>query len=326
MANSQNSADLLRGALALVGELPDGTSQYQSLALKYLNHAYLAVLSGSNEFQVDIGEPWIWARSSKTLVLYPTYVDGTVSLTNGLATGTFSVAPSSSLGSFVNRYLKVSDRASYYLITAHTAGSANFTLERTYLEDTSATLAFAAIPLIYDLGSRILRLVEPFRVFGTTRGVQNDATDDGKIYGTPLNVLREKYPLQYIRPGIPNRFASMRRDDDQWLVMMNACPTEITKVDLDCIEIPPGLTDSDSSIPLMPREYRSVLEFGAAYFLALKKEDAEKSAEILALTQAKLKAMIKNDMKETTVAGKDRGRLFPRQEELRSSRRLIGYY
>lgn len=329
MANSQNSADLLRDALGLVGELPDGSSDYTALALKFLNDAYLAVLAGSNEFQLDIGEPWVFARNStpKSFVLLPAYSDGTVSLTNASAAGTFSSAPSASLGSFANRYIKVNDRASYYQITEHVAGASAFTLDRAYLEATGGTLAFTAIPLIYNLGSGILRLVEPFRVFGNTRGVSGMADDDGRIYGIPLNNLREQWPLQYIRSGMPNRFATYRRDDNSWYVMVNAYPDEPTKVDFDCIDIPAGLTDSDSSVPLIPREFRKVLSYGAAYFLSIKKEASdEKKQELLALTQAKLKAMMKAEMKETTVAGKDKGRLFPRQEELRNGGRLRGYY
>lgn len=327
MANSQNSRDLIKGALALVGELTDGTSQYQALAETFLNEVYLAVLSGGSEFEIDVGEPWIWARNPvpKSLILQPVYENGTVSLVQGNTLGTFSVPPSSSLGSFENRYIKINDRTSYYLITAHTAGASSFTLERSYIEATGATLAFQAIPVHYNLGSGILRLVEPLRVYGNTRGNAYCATDSGKIFGIGLNKLREEFPIQFIREGVPNRFASQRRNEDEWWIEVNAFPDEPTKVDFDVIEIPTALFDSEESIPIIPREYRNVLKYGTSHFLAVKKEQFEKAQYFFGLTQGKLKAMLKNDNRETTSTGRDKGRLIARQDEV-NGRRLRGYY
>lgn len=325
MANSQNSRDLIKGALSLVGEVGDGSSEYHALAESFLNDVYLAVLSGGNEFDPDVGEPWIWARNTtpRNILLRPVYETGSVSLTNGSSSGTFTSTPASSLGSFKYRWLKMNDRSSYYLITAHTAGSANFTIDREYIEATG-TLSFKAIPLLYNLGSGILRLVEPMRIYGNSRGFYSNPEENGKIYGISLNEFRRQFPIQLINAGVPNRFASQRRNDDEWWVELNCYVDELTKVDFDCIEIPAGLYDSEDSIPLLPREFRSILKYGTAHFLAMKKEEEEKAKYFFDVTRAKLQAMKKNDQKETTVSGKDKGKLQPRQEELRGNR-LLGY-
>ena len=327
MANSQNSRDLIKGALALVGELTDGTSQYHSLAESFLNDVYLSILSGSNEFDEDVGEPWVWARNStpRTISLQPAFEDGSVSLAQGSASGTFSSAPSSALGSFAKRWLKVNDRPTYYQIKTHTAGATSFILDKAYIEDTGSALSFKAIPLAFDLGSGILRLVEPCRIYADQRGYYSDPSENGKVYGCALNELRRQYPIQTMQPGVPNRFATQRRNDDEWWVEFNTYVTTETKLDFDCIEIPAGLIDSEDSIPLIPREFRSVLKYGTAHFLAIKKEEEEKAQYLFNLTRAKLKAMKKNENKETTVSGKDKGKLHPRQEELKGNR-LLGYY
>lgn len=327
MANSQNSRDLIKGALALVGEITDGSSQYHTLAESFLNDVYLGILSGSNEFDEDVGEPWVWARNDvpRSFSLYPAFESGTVSLTNNLTTGTFSSAPAASLGSFEKRWLKVNDRPTYYQIVTHVAGASAFVLDKAYIEDTGAALSFKAIPLSYNLGANILRLVEPFRIYGQNRTFYSDPQENGKVYGVALNELRKSYPIQLMQVGVPNRFATQRRSDDEWWVEFNTYPDQETKIDFDCIEIPEGLIDSETSIPLIPREFRAILKYGAAHFLSIKKEEEEKAQYLFNLTKAKLRAMKKNENKETTVSGKDKGKMFPRQEQMKGNR-LLGYY
>lgn len=328
MANSASSSDLLKGALEDAGELSNGNSKYHEYALEKLNESYLAVLAGSNEFNVDCGEPWSWARNTtpKTLVLQPQYTTGTVGLTNGSAAGTFSSAPSSSLGSFKNHYIKISDRSSYYQIIAHTAGATSFTLDRAYIEATGATLAFETFPISYNLGSKILRLVEPFRVYGEwSTNLIDDADDSrGKIFGVELNRFRLDWPITRVKAGVPNRFATSRRSDQEWWVEVNGFPASATKVDIDYIEIPVGLTQSDTEYPIIPREFRKVLRYMTAHFVAIKKENADMAKYFFDLSSQTLKAMVKAELKNTTHTGKNKGRLIARQEQLNTRR--TGYY
>lgn len=326
MAKSQNSRDLIKGALALVGEVTDGTSRYHGLAEEFLNDVYLAILSGSNEFEEDVGEPWAWARNStpRTFSLQPAYETGTVSLTNNLTTGTFSSAPSSGLGSFEKRWLKVNDRGTYYQIVSHTAGATAFTLDKAYIEATGSALSFKAIPLVYNLGANILRLVEPFRVYVQNKAFYSDPQENGKIYGIGLNELRKNYPIQLMQVGVPQKFATHRRNEDEWWVEFDTFVDTETKVDFDCVEIPAGLIDSEDSVPMVPREFRNILKFGTAHFLAIQKEEAEKAQYLFNLTKAKIRAMKKAETKTTTVSGKDKGKLQPRQEQIKGNR-LLGY-
>lgn len=320
MPDAKNTADLIKGALKRAGEVANGDSQYHSLALRYLNNAHLAVLAGSDEFNIDLGDPWSWARNQtpRSIVLLPAYETGTVSLVQGSDAGTFSSAPAVSQ---LNRFLKVTDRAAYYKITAHTAGETSFTLERAYIEETGTALAFISIPLIYDLGTGILRLVEKFRGYGDTTTGEVKTDEDGKISGMPLNAFRDQFPLQACEEGFPTRFATLRRDDSQWLVQFNRYPTSSTKVDFDCIEIPDALIDADDSFPVLPPEHRIALEFITAHWLSIDKDNDKKADYYLKLAQAKLAAMVKAERKQDTHTGTNKGRLLPRQEELGPSRR-----
>lgn len=324
MANAYHSKDLLNKALSFAGEFSDGTSTFAEKALAFLNTNYLNILSGSNEFDIDFGAPWSWARRStpRVLILLPAYATGTVTVTNGLTTGTFSAAPALSQ---VDRFLKVNDRPSFYRIVAHTAATTGFTLDTAYLEDSGSGLSFNCIPIKWDLGSQILRLVEPLRCFAQLSlqepGIK--LNEEGKIYGVEPTTLRQRYPLHTMLPGVPTEFATLLTDESHWYVEMNRYVTTSTKVDFDCIDFPTPLEDSDSSIPVIPIEHRIVLAYLTAHSLCVDKGMDTKAAYWLQIGKSKLKAMIKSDRKNTTLAGKNKGALLARQEELRIPRRLF---
>lgn len=328
MANLSSTSDILKRCLEDAGETNDGNSRYHELALECLNEAYLCLLSGASEFNLDVGDAWSWARSTtpRSITLKPAYETGTVALTNGSTSGTFGTTPSASLGSFKYRWLKLDDQPSYYLITAHTAGSASFTLDSAVLE-ASASYNFKAIQTRYDLGSKILRLAEPMRVYSdlSVNRIAAGADDRGKIYGIGLGEFRKKYPLHQLIRGTPDRYATYRRNDDEWWIEVNGYPAENVKVDFDWIEIPAGLTDDDTEIPLCPREFRKALRYMTSHFLCVKKENDKLTQYFFAMAERSLKALQKAENRNITVASRNKGVMLARQEEL-TDKPLEGYY
>jgi len=318
LAQARSTRDLLKLALQHSGELTDGTSPYHQIGLQYINRINKDVLAGSNALNTDIGERWVWARErlAKSLILEPKYSTGTVSLTNGTAAGTFSVPPAFSAK---DRYLKVTtgNRPTYYRIVAHTASVAAFTIDAQYVEETSVDLAYDAIQLIYELDAEILRLVEPFRIYDTqsdTHFFEDDATE-GKIYSIDVNRFRTEYPLKSLKDGIPSRFTIIHEADTELVIQFNGHPTKQVKVDFDWIKKPEPLLDTDSSIPLIPWEFREVLAFGSAYYLLKDKSD-DKAETFLQLAQAALFQMKKAAQRQDSDTDKDIGHLFPREEQL----------
>lgn len=326
MSNSFTGADILKGTLQKAGELADGSSIYEELALKFINNFYLDLLSSSSMFDIDIGDPFPWALSSTPLVviLRKAYETGTVALTSGSSAGVFSTPPSASLGSFVNRHIKMSeDFGEYYRITAHTAGSANFTLDTEFLGDTG-NFNFKAHKLIYDLGSNILRLVEPFRVY-QERGFNMDCDEDLMIQGLEAATLRSDFPLTRLVLAIPTRFAPIYQNDDSYLIQMNASVLEDMKADGDYVPLPTSIINSQESIPVIPREHRSILEHGAAHLLSVEKGMSEKAQYYLGTTKALLNTLIRSKNKTMRNTSKVRGRLIPRDDRVRAFR-FRGYW
>lgn len=322
MANAYSTSDLIKGVLQKCGEVTDGNSPYHELALKYLNIVYAGILSGSNEFAPDVGHGWRWDRSTASFILKGFYNTGTVSLTNGSVNGTFSTAPAVSQA---GRFLKVTDRASYYEIATHTAGMTAFTIGSSYVEATGSGLSYLSLPIRYDLVASaglprgILRLIEPFRIYEDRElEFMDDDRSSGRIFGLDIDSFRDSWPLRHIESGVPTKFATDTRSESAWYVYINKYPINDMKVDFDYIEIPEDLVDSTSSIPVLPREFRVALEYGASHYLLVDKEEEKKAAYYFNLTKAKLEALHKADDKNDQLTSSTYGKLIPRQDDLNS--------
>lgn len=318
MANLTTTSDILLSTLSRVGELESSSSPYYTKALEYINEIYLKILGGANVFDLDMGEPWVWAKSQYpgVLQLNPVNDTGTVTLTKASTSGTFSSAPSTSMAGY---YLKIDDRPEYFRIATHTASATAFTLDAAYTDTSGSGLTFKAIPLNYSLTSSVLRLFEPMVVY-RDQGVLAD--EDGKIYGIDLNSLKKEYPLTRLEQGVPTRFAQFYDTDGTISVRFNKYVETETRVEYEYIPIPTALTASPDLTPLIPREFREALVYGAAYFLCLDKDDS-RADSYLQITQAVLRAMMKANRKELKDYGLNRGRLLPRYEQVVASTNLF---
>lgn len=148
MSFLKNTPELKREVLSICGELTDGSSPYDALAVQYLNDAYQGVLAGGNEFGIEIAEPWVWAQNKRPILLslLPAY-SGAATLTQNSNDGVFSVAPTISLA---GRYFRIESRADIYRVATHSANSTAFTLDQPYLE-TGGSLNFKAYQLDYSV-------------------------------------------------------------------------------------------------------------------------------------------------------------------------------
>lgn len=316
MADLQTSADLLEDALRKSGEKTDGTSEYAPEALAAMNNAYRKLLSGANMFDVDFGDPWPWAKAKYpgVLVLEPSYETGTVSLTADSTTGAFSVAPTVSLA---GRYLKVADRPEVFRIATHSALGTAFTLDAPYTDSTGATLSFVAMKLDYDLSAAtVLRLIGPFRV----QRQQNAGSDgSGQVSGMDKLAFDREFPLHLTRDGVPTRYCQISEVDGLITVRFNLNPGEKMRLEYDYIPTPVALTDSSSSIPLIPDGHRQVLSFMTAYEILADKNDDSVPLMANQVVQA-LKALKNDSRNEKAQASRHYARLIPRLDQTRSQR------
>lgn len=146
----RTTADLVSSVLRRCGELTTSSSPYYQQAIDYLDQIHATVITGGNEFNLEVDEPWVWARARKPLVLeiQPYYGTGSVSLTQGSVSGTFSSAPSYSVSGYL---IKLDNGPEVYKIAQHTASSTAFSLDAAFPQTTVAGATFKAFLIDYDL-------------------------------------------------------------------------------------------------------------------------------------------------------------------------------
>lgn len=324
MANLTTTYDIKQSVLQRCGELQDGTSKYDALVVDYIDRVHKELICGGSTFVPELAESWPWARSASPgiLAILPSFdatAGGGVNLTNLSTAGTFSIAPSSALGSFVGRFLWVFGYSDVYRIATHTSGSASFTLDLAWQEVTVAAAGFRCAKLDYTLAAGIARLVEPMRIFR----LQSWGSDaEGKIEGISPDQLHRRFPLYLfglLPYNAPTHFAIISEADNVFKVRLNMLPSATARAEYEYVPLPSDLTvsgtPSTDPLPLVPREHRSVLELGACYWLTLDKRDPKQDT-FQTLTQRKIQGMLLERRKEFQDQGQDFAKLNPRQDSI----------
>jgi len=314
MANLTSTADIKRQILKNCGELTDGGSPYDEdgTVLGHMIDAYLKVCGASNPYDIDIGEPWAWAKSKYPLIvnLAVKYETGSISLTNNSTAASFSAGPAASQA---GKFIKVTARPDWIRIASHTAAATAFTLDAAYAGETGSGLGYKAIQLDYDIGtssSRILRLIGPF---STEHDQMAEDQNSGKIHSLDQRSFSNAWPFSAIAERIPTKFTVIHESEGVQTIRFNGFPSAATRCEVEWIPIPADLVDSDQSIPIIPREHRCVLEYLGTYRLMLDKEDTKAQA-YLDMGRAELKSMQTGKRKIDHQSGGQRGQLIPRAD------------
>lgn len=311
MANWRTTADLMDAVLHRCGEVTNGTSTYEPNALQYLNSVYRSIIAGGNEFDVDCGEPWIWAQATEPqlLKLVEPFAEGSVVLAQGSVTAALSDPPSYSLEGY---FLSVDGFPEWYRITAHIAGQPTLTLDQEWLGASTTSASFRAVRTDYELAIPVTRLVGPLMCYRDNLSVLGQA-ERGQIYEIDANTMSRKFPRMLLQAGVPDKFCVIAQDTDGRItVRFNSFPLEAMRVEVPYISVVPDLTDSQDSIPLLPIGFRELLVYGASYYLMKDKNDNRAETEFQ-LAQRKLQALIAHNRKSLSLAGSSYGRLIPRR-------------
>lgn len=318
MANLTTVADIKADVLARCGEITTGTSPFDARVLDLINRVHMELVVGGSTFVPELAEMWPWARSATpgVLAILPALDTstgaGTITVTNGSTAGTFGTAPSASLGSLAGRFLWVYGYSDVYRIATHTSNSTSFTLDLAWQSASVVAGSFRCAKLDYTLTAGVARLVEPFRIF-RAQGLDSDG--EGKVEGLSTDQLHRRFPLYLfgMMPFMaPTHFATISEADNVIKVRFNSCPSEVARVEYEYIPVPADLLTTDTS--LIPREHRSVLALGAAYWLMVDKEDSR--ADLYqTLTQRKIQGMLLERRREFDDQSKDFAKIHPRQDQ-----------
>lgn len=320
MANNYSTQDLIKGVLTACGERTDGTSPYQQSALKYINNVYKNLLAGPSEFSPEIGDAWTWATTHGSFVMQGYYNQGGVNVTQYSADGSFTEVPQFNNEdiSLEGYFLHVGDENdhTWYEIVQHTIGMTAFTLDVEFLADTASNGSFKAVPLTYDLGEGILRLVEPLRIFqNRLLDYGESVKDQGQIYGINALEFWKAWPMRFVKNQIPTKFTTISNSESDWIIRFNNYASKPFKVDWSWIPIPDELVDSSSSVPIVPFAFRDILVTGPAFYILMDKSQSDKAQKYFSLTQAKITAMHLSEEKMSKLLGVRFGQMTPRLDD-----------
>ena len=135
--------------------------------------------------------------------------------------------------------------------------------------------------------------------------------------------MKKRRPLTSVIEGNPSKYSIVEEDEDGALVArFNRYPEKLTRVEIEYIPVPRDLKDNTASIPLIPRKFIDVLEYGAAAYVLLDKEDS-KAGTFSGLAGQKLQAMMVQNRNTEQRAGEFFGEVIARPDMLDRGRQLI---
>lgn len=318
----ETASDLIAAVLKNCGERVDGSSPYHADALDYVNQFHVAFHEGSSLFDLNFGKAWTWAKepNPQVLNLRPADVTGTCTVTQGSANAAFNTARAESYADWM---IQFGDRPETYRIAEHADPFGAMVLDAEYVGDDDADVTFRAFKIDYALdqveGQKIIRLVAPMLVYADQ---EDPEADSGLIDGMEESTFKQKWPLKWIREGVPTKFCEVEDNDGAKVVRFNRYPQELTRVEYELVQKPNELQDSDSSVARLPLMGRRAIEYGATFKLMLDTDD-DRAQKYLDMAQAQLIALETADRKERAQTSTKRGMLVPRPDLDRPIRRFF---
>ncbi len=303
MAHYTNSGDLVDDVLFRSGEPTDGTSDFDSKTLDYVNRAYQAIWTGGAEIDDSINEVWWWLKKDPPGVLNmePDITSLTASVTNVSTAVTMSGTPTPLVDVDVSGwFLRVTGHQDVFRVV--TQAATVLTLDAIYTGATDAAAVATLFKTEFELADDFMSMIAPMRCSLSTPYT---------IDYVPMRALDSRWPLVNASTGQPHSF-SMVDETKVRFSHYNATDGEMLRIEYDYMQLPSDLTDSSSNIPLVPRQYRRLIADVALMFLHLDKND-NRAGAISGVARRGLVAMAKENRTRMARTGR-RALILPRAD------------
>tara|TARA_Y100000310_G_scaffold345703_1_gene468510 strand:+ start:442 stop:1410 length:969 start_codon:yes stop_codon:yes gene_type:complete len=305
VANYTTAQDLVNDILFRAGEPTDGTSDFDTVALQYLNRAYHAIWAGGSELVPTVNETWWWLRKDAqgTIILNPVLSGGTANVTHNSATVTLSAQVDNAVS---GRFFKSDDHADVFLISTHTASTVGLTLDSVYTGTTATGATYKIFNYDHVLATDVLQIIAPMRYF-------QDGGGEINLVGLPE--LQKDWPMQQGYTGMPHSYARVGNQKIRFShAGRTSATTDLIRIDYDYSAEPADLTDSSADIPVVPRQHRKVLADWALFWLLIDKDDPKYQA-IGALAAQGLQSMASENRKTMIRGDAKFGQIIPREDQ-----------
>ena len=281
MANLTLTSDLLEDALDRAGEPTDGTSDYATRALVYLNVVLRSLILGGpfgssdgRGFVIPVID-WAWAKKNPRGVFNTVApVRATVTLTQDSTAARFAVAPGTNLSGY---HLKpVGSAVTMKLVSRDLGDQALYVLDAPY-PDASGSVSVDVVKIEYQLAADFVRPC----------GQPSLTVYPYKLKLVDQDVLEDLSPVSQLRSGTPWCAAILASG----VMRLNAYPNCRMRIEYPYIAMPAELTGTTNEAPPLPLHHRRILSTAAAAMITFDKSD-DKTVPLMAEAQSMLEAMM----------------------------------
>lgn len=281
---------------------PGAGGDWTEKIIDYINRVYSTLAAGASEFLPEYVDDWWWTRESSVLTLLPAITTGSIAVTEGSASVTFSDAPAAST---VGYRLRVENHPEVFQIATHTAAATAATLDSAWTGDTNAAASYKLMKVTYSLSASVQAIIGPMSGYRKNH----------QIIGISPERMDDLFPLVDLNPGVPTAFSL----EDEQTVRFSHGGLDTGKsmrVEYRYRPVLDALTDSDSSIPLVPLHFRQVLSDMATTLVLLDKND-DRSNAVALMARTLLAAMLKENRRRLKkIGGETVGHIYPRQSQM----------
>lgn len=300
--------DIKTQALWMAGEPVDGTSDYDEQALEYMQYIYNVLITGGTIGVRDIATSaglysrvvdiamtdWIWLRKFPpyAFVTTPAYIGsgssvtlnqgvqgGTLTLTYGSTTATFSSAPywveaGANVAVIKGRISILTQEngvpnppRTTPRILAHTLNATTATLDAPWPQETQTISDYVVWRAEYPVPADFERFCEAWKVQG------GNITSEQPLNVGSFEQVQDIWPVNDASQGPPTAVARMDPDT----LMVNRWDTFSYRIEGSYIFRPDDLeVNATPSLqePVIPTRWRQMLAVGAAMFLLQDKADS----------------------------------------------------
>ncbi len=234
---------------------------------------------------------WLWLAGHTEVIHKAYYSTGTVAVTQDSASITLSTAPSVGSGSRLNYNFSVEGYSEIYTISAHTAGAAAMTLSSAFQGTTNATVGFKIWADTLALPTDCRETTEIWHDFRRpvmeALGIQEFRR---RVLESPKAAVKPVYYAPYDFYDPTSGTAEEETDRYRVFKVHPSLTSEAVTLHVDYIKQTAAL-DLDGDEPIMPKEDRMVLVYGALARAWGRERNEERAQYNQGLFDRKLAAM-----------------------------------
>lgn len=229
--------------------------------------------------------PWLFLRAEPPGVVRTVapITAGTLAVTNGSTTITFSSAPAASVATLE---LIVTGWNEVYRIASHTAGATTATLDSAFNGTTNAAASYTVFQREYNLATNARHLIALVISEGSVVVPQRDEA-----------WLREKYPDPPFAQWPPQYFTRIGENR----IRLCGYPDRTRRIEVAYTIIPVDISGAGVTI-LVPRNWRYVIGDGALYLSLLARNDDRADAAGILYAGSREK-MVEDDLGKRAALG-----------------------